>query len=255
MSSEVSRIDGVLTGNLLLDSLPQDAAAALVPQLESIAMPMGLRCTEMGLAVKSVWFPIASVVSVVARLHGQAHEVNVIGREGAVGAIEVLLEGPSLYESFVQVPDSGLMIAADKFESVLAEQSGLRKALLRYVHATIGTSLQAGACNGSHDVNRRCAKWLLVAHDRVLGDSVNLTHAFLGQMLNVRRAGVNRAAVKLQQQGAIAYVRGKITITDRSLLERLSCECYKTINDNAALVLGYDVREKATARSTSSASE
>jgi hypothetical protein len=48
-------------------------------------------------------------------------------------------------------------------------------------------------------------------------------------MLGVRREGVTTAAGKLQQQGAIKYSRGSITVVDRPLLEELSCECYAVV--------------------------
>ena len=236
----------VRTGNLFLDSLPSDASVTLLPQLRRVPMQTRHTCTTAGKAVEVVHFPLSSVVSVVARMRdGGDHEVGVIGREGVVGGLELLFRGPSLYESFVQIPDSALALDAAAFRHELASNTGLAEALLRFAQATLSSTSQSAACNGSHPVEERCAKWILVAHDRVPGDVVALTHEFLGQMLNVRRAGVTNAALHLQKAGAISYTRGKITVSDRSRLEDLSCECYKTMNDNAALILGYDIRKTA----------
>jgi hypothetical protein len=47
----------------------------------------------------------------------------------------------------------------------------------------------------------------------------------------VRREGVTEAAGKLQKQNVITYSRGKITVTDRKKLEKLSCECYDVVKN------------------------
>jgi len=48
-------------------------------------------------------------------------------------------------------------------------------------------------------------------------------------MLGVRREGVTEGALKLQQDGLIHYVRGRITVLDRSGLEKRTCECYAVV--------------------------
>ena len=65
-----------------------------------------------------------------------------------------------------------------------------------------------------------------------------LTHQFLAQMLGVRRATVTEAAGALQKTGAIEYHLGVMRITDRKLLESLSCECYGIIRSEFARLLG-----------------
>jgi hypothetical protein len=48
-------------------------------------------------------------------------------------------------------------------------------------------------------------------------------------MLGVRREGVTEAAGKLHKLGIIRYARGKITVTNRPMLEKLCCECYAVV--------------------------
>jgi hypothetical protein len=63
-------------------------------------------------------------------------------------------------------------------------------------------------------------------HDRVHGESFELTHEFLSLMLGVRRAGVTVAMGTLQGAQLIRYVRGRVTVLDRPRLEEASCGCY-----------------------------
>jgi hypothetical protein len=66
-----------------------------------------------------------------------------------------------------------------------------------------------------------------MTHDRLRGDSFELTHEFLALMLGVRRAGVTVAMGVLQAEGILRYMRGRVTILDRARLEAASCGCYE----------------------------
>jgi hypothetical protein len=78
-------------------------------------------------------------------------------------------------------------------------------------------------------MEQRCARWLLMTHDRASGDSFPLTQEFLSHMLGVRRASVNVATGMLKKAGVISFVRGKITVIDRAGLESAACDCYQSI--------------------------
>jgi Mn-dependent DtxR family transcriptional regulator len=56
-----------------------------------------------------------------------------------------------------------------------------------------------------------------------------MTQELIANMLGVRREGVTEAAGKLQEAGLIHYSRGRITVLDRSALERRVCECYGVV--------------------------
>jgi CRP-like cAMP-binding protein len=105
----------------------------------------------------------------------------------------------------------------------------LRELLLGYVRYFLIQVLQSVACNGLHSVHERCARWLLMAHDRAGTDSFNLTQEFLAELLGIQRPSVTIVARTLQKAGLIRYSRGLIAITDRLGLEEAACECYEMV--------------------------
>jgi DNA-binding FadR family transcriptional regulator len=62
------------------------------------------------------------------------------------------------------------------------------------------------------------ARWILMAHDRVPGDTLPLTHEFLSLMLGVRRSGVTEALQSLARLKFIKNGRGQIIVRNRKAL-------------------------------------
>jgi CRP-like cAMP-binding protein len=90
---------------------------------------------------------------------------------------------------------------------------------------------QSAACNGIHLLEQRCARWLLLSSDAVRQGHFSLTQEFFAQMLAVRRSGVTTTMGALERKNLIATRYGSITIVDRGELEKIACECYRTISD------------------------
>ena len=105
----------------------------------------------------------------------------------------------------------------------------LYKAIDRCLYASMMTAMQIAACNQSHVLAQRLARWLLMVRDRVGRNDFPLTQEFLARMLGVRRAGVTDAASELQRRGLIAYSRGRIKILDVDGVRTASCACYEVI--------------------------
>lgn len=94
---------------------------------------------------------------------------------------------------------------------------------------------QAAACNRLHDIDRRLARWLLMAHDRVDSGTLRVTHDFLATMLGTDRPSVSLAAGLLQKMNIIKYSRGSVKILNRGALENRACECYAIIQRYALM--------------------
>jgi CRP-like cAMP-binding protein len=236
------------TGNLFLDSLPPQSSERIFPHLQLIAAKTGVVITRAGADVEFAIFPVGAVISVVCKLpDGREAEVGLVGREGVYGLPLALGNATSVSEAVIQIPNSMWRMTAASFVDCLEEDQAFFKRVLNFAQATIESTAQFSACNRLHPTNERCARWLLMAHDRVPGNEIFLTHEYLATMLGVRRPGVSIAAAALDEAGFIEYRRGRIVVKNRRGLESASCECYGIVNDSLDRLLGYDVRKRFAA--------
>ncbi|HLX13667.1 MAG TPA: Crp/Fnr family transcriptional regulator [Bradyrhizobium sp.] len=187
-----------------------------------------------------VYFPIEGVASLVITLeNGSGVEVGTIGNEGVVGLPILLFDRLAPTNAYIQVPGTGLRLRADVLRKELEINSRMRTVMLHYAHALFNQVAQSAACAHLHSVEQRCCRWLLMTHDRVQSDQFLLTQEFLGMMLGVRRTSVTEVANKLKRRKLIEYVRGRVTILDRSGLQELACECYSVSKQEFDRLLGY----------------
>ena len=115
---------------------------------------------------------------------------------------------------------------ADRLRHALEQSSTVQKLLLRFVQVFHIQTAQTAACNGSHSVGKRLARWLLMCHDRLDGYELPLTHEFIAVMLAVRRPGVTEALQMLEREQAIRAERRNIVVLDRRKLEETAGDSY-----------------------------
>jgi CRP-like cAMP-binding protein len=216
--------------NRLLASLPEQVYKQLRPSLEQVSQSFKQTLQEPDVIMSYVYFPLTTVVSILVPMDdGSQIEVATVGNEGMVG-LPVFLGSDTMQTiSIVQISGEALRIPADTFKEAFGTMEPFRNVLQLYTQALFMLTAQTAACNRVHDIAQRCARWLLITHDRVETDRFPLTQEFLADMLGVRRAGVSEVASALQREGLIQYSRGVITVLDRSGLEARSCECYQII--------------------------
>ena len=80
--------------------------------------------------------------------------------------------------------------------------------------------------NAQATLDQRLARWILMAHDRIEGNTLPLTHEFLSLMLAVRRAGVTGALQSLSRRRLIKSGRGEILVLNRKGIERVAGDLY-----------------------------
>lgn len=214
--------------NQLLRALSAADFGLIAPRLQRVTLKAGGIVSDAGARTRYVFFPETAVLSlIIVMADGAAVEAATVGNEGIVGLAAFLGTGAMTTQCLTQIGGDAQRLSVVTLLRALAERPTLGALLRRYTQAFINQLAQSVACNRLHTIDQRCARWLLMSHDRVGGgDSFDLTQEFLSYMLGVRREGVSGASRALQRRGIIRYRRGHISVLDRPALERASCECY-----------------------------
>jgi CRP-like cAMP-binding protein len=216
--------------NQLLAALPAKTYQRLQAALERVELKFGDVLYQPGDIARHVYFPNDSLVSLLVSVEGNgALEVGMVGNESMVGIPLALGRSASPVRVLVQGGGSAMRMSGTRFAGELKKNGGLKRELDRCVYLSMMTAMQIAACNQSHVLAQRLARWLLMVRDRVARNEFRLTQEFLARMLGVRRAGVTDAAGSLQRRGLITYSRGRIKILNVEGVRAASCECYEVI--------------------------
>ncbi len=221
-----------LAANLLLASLDLEDQQNLAGRLSRRHFAMGDLLYGAGDRLREVCFPTSGVISLVAGTdRGEFVEVATVGSEGMVGVPLILGRSEAGNVMAVcQMPSDSLLVPAEQFAAWMdTHDRRLPAVLAAYLQLQLIEAAQSVVCNRLHALDQRCARWLLLSHDRARADEFPITHELLAQMLGVRRASVTLTVRRLQTLGLIATRRGSVRIEDRAGLEATSCECYAAV--------------------------
>ena len=238
-----------LSQNAILSGLDESLKAIVIENGELVNLALREQIYKPNETIDKVFFPVDCVLSVVTQMKdGTQIEVGTIGREG-LSAVPLLMGATTTAnDCYCQVRGRAITISADLFSEFSRTDGHFRSLLDRYLQAYVNMLGQLAACNRLHTVYERCARWLLLTHDRANTDNIPLTHEFLAMMLGTGRSGVTIAAATLQQAGFIKYAHGIITIRDRAGLEAATCECYEVAREQFAGLLRGASRRSETAQ-------
>ena len=227
--------DGKEIGNLILLALPRKECTQIFSSLEFVRLNLRHVMHEAGEAIKSAYFLNNGMGSVLTVLpDGKSVEVGLIGKEGFVGLPVVFGFKTSPLRVVIQADATAYRVDVPTLKKLLSECPELERQLQRFAMVLAMQSTQLAACNRLHDVEERLARWLIMSHDRIGGETMPLTQEFLGQMLGIRRSSVSVAASVLQKAGMITYTRGNVTLLDKRKLAEAACDCYEIIQRQKA---------------------
>jgi CRP-like cAMP-binding protein len=214
----------------LLAALPSTIYARIEPHLTPVMLKLGASVYEAGGKQSYVYFPTTAIVSLLYVMNdGASTEIAVVGREGLVG-IALFMGGETTpSRAVVQSTGQAFRLRSSILKREFECGGPLQHLLLRYTQALITQMSQTAVCYRHHSVEQQLCRWLLLSADRLPTNELRMTQELIANLLGVRREGVTEAAGNLQHEGMIRYSRGRITILDRSKLEKRVCECYAVV--------------------------
>jgi CRP-like cAMP-binding protein len=215
--------------NKILAALPGNDFRAVMQYLRCALVPSGAVLLEPGDEVTQVFFPINGAISLrnVMEEDGKAVETAIVGCEGLVGFGAVVAGYKSTVRFVAQNPLEVSKIASSDFRNLSSRIASFRDLTFKYNNVLLSRAQAMAACNLVHSAEARLCRWLLQASDALESTTIEATQAFLAETLGLGRSSIGLAAVAMQEAKLITYSRGKLTILDRSALERCACECYQ----------------------------
>lgn len=227
------------TQNRLLAALPAEEIDRLRPNLQRMSFSLGEVVYEFAGQLDYVFFPTTSIISLLYTMeNGSSAEMGLTGNDGVIGIALFMGGGTMPNRAVVQSAGGAFKMKAKVLQDEFAQGGKFQQLLLRYTQALITQISQTAVCNRLHSVEQQLCRWLLLSHDRLNTNELVMTQELIADMLGVRREGVTVAAGRLQDDGAISYVRGRIQILDRDKLEATVCECYRVVKDEVDRLLG-----------------
>ena len=215
--------------NQLLEAMSADDFASLEPHLRSVPMPLLKDMERPNRRIETVYFLETGIASVVAVQPDETRiEVGLIGREGMSGIAVVLGGDQSPHSTYVQVAGEGQQITASKLRQAMNASKTMHSLLLKFAQVFMVQTAHTAIANARANIDKRLARWILMAHDRTRDETLPLTHEFLSLMLGVRRAGVTEALQSLKRQKLINNGRNKIVVLNRKGIEQAAGKSYGT---------------------------
>jgi len=225
--------------NNLLRALRPADYGLIAPGLDMTQFPARHLLYNPGDHVGTVYFPCGpSLVSyLVTSEDGRDVETMLVGREGAVGGIVSRGNLPAYTRMIVQFGGSFAMLRLDLLETAKAKSASLNSMFARYADCMLAQMVQAAACNATHAIEQRTAKWILSAMERTGNAVVPLTQEQLAAMLGVGRSYASRVIQSFRREGILKTRRGSLLVTNAEALAAKSCLCNEQVKGHFETVL------------------
>lgn len=229
----------MLEGSNLLGALRQKERALLKPLMTECQFSAGETIYEPGEVVRHAYFPrdAALAVFLVMMENGEVVETTMVGREGALGGIVSQGRVPCYARSCVMHEGAFYKIASADLEAVKEQSPQIRHLFSRYADCVMAQVFQSVACNASHTIEQRAAKWLTAAMDRTGEDEIEMTQEQLASMMGIGRSYASRVVQRFKADKIIQTRRGGLKVLDPAGLRDRACLCNDLVKQHFETVL------------------
>lgn len=229
----------MVEGSNLLAALRAKDRALLEPHLVECEFDRGYTLYEPGEVVRYAYFPCKGSLAIflVTLDEGEAVETVMVGREGALGGIVSQGSIPAYARSCVMHSGPFYRIASAELEKAKEESEHIRHLFARYADCMMAQVFQSVACNASHTIEQRAAKWLCAAVERTGESDITMTQEQLASMMGIGRSYASRVVQRFKGDKLVRTRRGGIEILNFDRLHSHACSCNDLVRRHFDTVL------------------
>lgn len=229
----------MIEGNNLLAALHPSDLRLVEPHVSLVTLESEAVIYEPGEIVRFAYFPRGGAVAayLVPLEEGVTVETAMIGSEGAVGGIVSEGRLPAYARCAVLNAGSFYRIGNAELEAAKERSMRLRHIFARYADCVMAQIFQSVACNATHTIEQRAAKWLTAAIDRTGTPHIVMTQEQLASMMGIGRSYASRVLQRLKRDGLLRTRRGGIEVVDPARLAARACGCNTMVDRHFDMVL------------------
>ncbi|MBW4330475.1 helix-turn-helix domain-containing protein [Stakelama sp. CBK3Z-3] len=216
-----------LRGNHLLASLNAHDARLIASRLKRTRWDGGERIDHDDPRFDYACFPETLVACMAVASQGrESGFLGMVGNEGMFGwQLPGAARSSKQYITIV-APGTALTISGRDLQSLCNAAPTLAQSLFRYVDMFLDQLQRTMLSHFCDPPSARLARWLLLLHDRIEGDDIEITHDQLASALHVRRATITDCLHIIEGELALECNRGRIRVRNRQLLEKHASNGY-----------------------------
>lgn len=211
-------------GNTIMACLDFSERLLLRDKLREISVRHGTALPRLYADRQQVYFPCDRTILSLRTIlkNGQAVECGLIGLEGIW---PICKDDWSNIDVIAFRSGRIFCMDADEFEKAKQQSSALKELVSTYSATLTKNAMQLAACNATHPVDQRLARWLLQMTDGAETNTLYATHDDIASVLGVGRSYVTRMLSRLLNVGALRCQRRSIEVRNADLLRDVSCGC------------------------------
>jgi len=214
-------------GNRMLAALMPADFTLLQPYLEKVKLPAHFEIARPRSRLEYLYFPESGIGAVMTvSPNDRSAEAGMFGSEGFVPTSTIIGDDIVPYLIEMHVAGLGYRVPIKVMRELTARSSSLQIPFIKYMHVFATQVAYTALANARYRIEQRLARWILMCHDRLRSDELDITHEYIAFMLGTRRPSVTTALHVLEGERLIRSNRGLIIVLDRKGLEEFAAGSY-----------------------------
>lgn len=219
--------------NLIVKQLLSDKYEKLLPSFQLVCLEVDQLIFRPHEVIQFVFFPVSAIIAMQIDISdGSSADIVLIGKEGMVGS-GVMGGNQNFSRARVKFSGFAYKLPLSVFQSELAQDRTFLKIWMASTRQMILQIAMPTVCSSKHSNEQQIIRWIMNTLDKTQGNSLQVTHQEIADILGIRRESVTLAAGKLSHEGLIEVTRGQLEVLDRPKLEARACECYRVMHPAA----------------------